>query len=175
MNYVFIAASLDGYIAESDGGIEWLNEQANPSNSDYGYADFISQIDALIMGRNSFEKVLGFEQWPYEKMVFVLSSTLTAVPPELLGRVEIISGAPVDILAKVHSKGFKNLYLDGGQVVQGFLAADLVDEMILTRMPILLGSGIPLFGGLAAPLRFVHKNTEVYDNVLVKSHYVRAR
>ncbi|NKB70941.1 MAG: dihydrofolate reductase [Candidatus Latescibacteria bacterium] len=175
MNYVYIAASIDGYIATKDGGIDWLHEQPNPSNSDYGYAEFMKNIDALVMGRNSFEKVLTFGQWPYEKKVFVLSSVLTEVPDELIGKVELLSGPLNDILSAVRSRGFDNLYIDGGVVIQRFLAEDLIDELIVTRIPILLGSGIPLFGSLDTPLRFVHKHTEIYDNALVKSHFVRSK
>jgi dihydrofolate reductase len=173
MNYVYIATSIDGYIANSDGGIEWLHDQPNPTNSDYGYSEFIKNIDALIMGRNSFEKVRTFEEWPYKEKVFVLSSILTEVPAELIDKVEFISGSPKEILSNINSRGFKSLYIDGGLVVQSFLAEDLIDELIVTRIPILLGGGIPLFGTLNEPLKFTHINTEVYDNALVKSHYVR--
>jgi dihydrofolate reductase len=175
LNYVYIATSIDGYIATSDGGIEWLHELPNPNNSDYGYSDFVKNIDALLMGRNSFEKVLTFDDWPYEKKVFVLSSTLNEVPSELIGKVEFISGTPIEILSIVNSQGFTNLYIDGGLVVQSFLAEDLIDELIVTRIPILLGGGIPLFGDLDKSLKFTHNNTEVYDNALVKSHYTRAK
>jgi dihydrofolate reductase len=171
MNYVYIATSIDGYIATSDGGIDWLHDQPNPNNSDYGYAEFISNIDALVMGRNTFEKVRTFGDWPYEKMVFVLSSTLTDVPTDLIGKIEFIAGTPNDVMTSIHSKGFNNLYIDGGKVIQSFLAADLIDELTVTRIPVLLGSGIPLFGELAEPMKFTHKKTEIYDNALVSSHY----
>ena len=127
------------------------------------------------MGRHSVDKVRTFIEWPYEKKVFVLSSKLAEVPSDLIGKIEFISGKPNEVLEAIHSQGFSNLYIDGGIVVQGFLAADLIDELIVTRIPILLGSGIPLFGELVKPLRFTHKNTEVFDNALVKSHYVRAK
>ena len=175
MNYVYIATSIDGYIATRDGDVEWLHELPNPNNNDYGYSEFMANIDALIMGRHTFEKVRTFGKWHYEKKVFVLSSVLTEVPNELIGKVEFISGPLKDILASVNSQGFNNLYIDGGLVIQSFLAEDLIDELIITRIPILLGGGIPLFGELNKPLRFVHRSTEVYDNALVKSHYVRAR
>jgi dihydrofolate reductase len=175
LNYVYIATSIDGYIATGDGGIEWLHELPNPNNSDYGYSDFIKNIDALLMGRNTFEKVLSFDDWPYDNKVFVLSSTLTEVPSELIGKVEFISGTPTEILSRVNSNGFTNLYIDGGLVIQSFLSEDLIDELIVTRIPILLGSGIPLFGDLVKPLKFTHNTTEVYGNALVKSHYTRAK
>ena len=175
MNYVYIATSIDGYIATNDGGIEWLHEQPNPTGSDYGYSEFTNNIDALVMGKNTFEKVRTFGEWPYKKKVFVLSSKLTDVPSELLGKIEFISGETNEVLEAINSQGFDNLYIDGGKVVQEFLSNDLIDELIVTRLPILLGKGIPLFGELAEPLRFTHKNTVIYDNALVKSHYVRAK
>ena len=175
MNFVYIATSIDGYIATSEGGVEWLHEQPNPVNSDYGYSEFISNIDALVMGRHSFEKVRTFGEWPYEKKVFVLSSTLADIPPDLVGKIEFVSGALNKVLNNIYLQGFNNLYIDGGVVVQSFFAADLIDELTVTRIPILLGGGIPLFGELVEPLRFTHKNTEVYDNALVKSRYVRTK
>jgi len=175
MNYVYIATSIDGYIATRDGDVEWLHELPNPNNNDYGYSEFMANIDALIMGRHTFEKVRTFGKWHYEKKVFVLSSVLTEIPNELIGKVEFISGPLKDILASVNSQGFNNLYIDGGLVIQSFLAEDLIDELIITRIPILLGGGIPLFGELNKPLRFVHKNTEIYDNSLVKSHFIRTK
>jgi dihydrofolate reductase len=173
MNYVYIAASVDGYIASKNGGVDWLQELPNPDHDDYGYSAFMENIDALVMGRNTFEKVLTFGDWSYKKKVFVLSSTLSEVPDELRGKVEMVSGSLVNVLQYIHSLGFESLYIDGGKVIQSFLAEDLIDELIITRIPIILGEGIPLFGRLIQPIRFVHMDTTVYDNALVKSHYAR--
>lgn len=170
-NYVYIAASLDGYIATKDGGIDWLSEIPNPDNSDYGFNDFVQKIDALIMGRNTFEKVLSFGQWPYPKKVFVLSNKLKEVPEELTDKVEIIAGDIKAIIVNLNKRGFLNLYIDGGKTIQSFLKENLIDEMIITRIPILLGSGIPLFGKLDKPLRFDEVETEILDDLLVKNHY----
>lgn len=170
-NYVYIAASLDGYIATKDGGIDWLSEVPNPDNSDYGFNDFVQKIDALIMGRNTFEKVLSFGQWPYPKKVFVLSNKLKEVPEELTDKVEIIAGDIKAIIVNLNKRGFLNLYIDGGKTIQSFLKENLIDEMIITRIPILLGSGIPLFGKLDKPLRFDEVETEILDDLLVKNHY----
>jgi dihydrofolate reductase len=175
MNYVYMALSIDGYIATRDGGVEWLHEQPNPDNNDYGYSEFMEDIDALVMGCHTFEKGGTFGEWHYEKKVFVLSSVLTEVPDELIGKVEFISSPLKEILSNLKSQGFNNLYIDGGLVIQSFLAEDLINELIVTRIPILLGGGIPLFGELSKPLRFVHRNTEVYDNALIKSHFVKAK
>ena len=162
MNYIYIAASIDGYIATCDGGIDWLHELPNPNNIDYGYSEFMKNIDALVMGRNTYEKVRTFGEWPYEKKVFVLSSMLTEVPDELIGKIEFISGQLKIIISNINLQGFKNLYIDGDLVIQSFLAEDLIDELIINRIPILLGGGIPLFRELSESLKFVHRNTEVY-------------
>jgi len=173
-NFVYIAASLDGFIADPEGGIEWLNELPNPEGSDFGWSEFLSGIDAILMGRKTFEKVLSFESWPYQLPVFVLSTSLQGIPASLIGKVEIIRDTPREVIELLHSRGFQNLYIDGGNTVQGFLAADLIDELIITRIPILLGKGIPLFGELEARLRFVHQGTNIFDNGLVQSRYQRS-
>ena len=172
MNYIYIATSIDGFIATSDGGIDWLHETPNPNGSDYGYRDFISNIDALLMGRNTYEKVRTFDSWPYDKKVFVASTSLTEVPEDLIGKVEFLSGTPSEMLAEINAKGFQNLYIDGGKLIQSFLALDMIDELIITRIPVLLGAGIPLFGDLPNSIKLTHKDTRVYDNALVKTHYL---
>lgn len=172
---VYIATSLDGYIATKDGGLDWLMNISNPDGSDYGWADFIDRIDALVMGRNTFETVLTFGEWPYEKPVFVLSGSLERLPPEAEGKAELVSGDLRQLMKQLNLRGFKNLYIDGGAVIQSFLAEDLVDEMTITRAPILLGEGIPLFGLLRKPMHFRHCKTEAFGNGLVKSHYIRQR
>jgi dihydrofolate reductase len=173
MNYVYIAASIDGYIATSDDGVDWLHEEPNPDNDDYGYTEFIKTIDALVMGRNTFEKVLTFGEWPYQKKVFVLSTLLTQIPEGLEGKVEILSGSLSDVLSEIEDQGFRNLYIDGGKLIQSFLSEDRIDELIVTRIPVLLGSGIPLFGKLGTPLKFKHIDTVVHSNALVQSRYAR--
>ena len=170
-NYIYIATSLDGYIASEDGGLEWLTEFPNPTNSDYGFNDFMQRVDALVMGRNTYEKVLSFGQWPYTKKVFVLSNNLKEIPEELADKVEIISGDIKAVTADLNKKGYVNLYIDGGKVIQSFLKEGLIDEMIITRIPILLGAGIPLFGKLDKPVQFDQVETEILDDLLVKSHY----
>ena len=174
-NYVYIATSLDGFIATSDGGLDWLMEIPNPDKSDYGYADFIDRVDALVMGRNTFEKVLTFGEWSYTKHVFVLSNSLTEIPENLTGKAEIITGNVTDVVRKLNQQGYRNLYIDGGKVIQSFLKEDLIDELIITRIPILLGKGIPLFGDIDQRLKFKHIKTEVLNKMLVKSYYARDR
>ena len=173
MNYVYIAASIDGYIATVDGDVDWLHEVPNPDNDDYGYSEFMENIDALVMGRNTFEKVLTFGDWFYKKKVFVMSSSLTEVPDGLKGKVEILSGSLSGVLSEIESQGFKSLYIDGGKLIQSFLYEDLIDELIVTRIPILLGGGIPLFGKLNSPLRFTHIETKIHNDALVMTRYAR--
>lgn len=172
-NIVYIATSLDGYIATPEGGVEWLNEIPNPEGSDFGWADFMARIDAILMGRKTFEKVLDFGNWPYQKPVFVLSTKLKVIPENLSEKAEIISGGIHEVVADLNQRGYQALYIDGGTLIQGFLAEDLIDEIIITRIPILLGKGIPLFREQDQSLQFDHKKTEIFNDSLVKSHYVR--
>ncbi|MEM9808331.1 MAG: dihydrofolate reductase family protein [Cyanobacteria bacterium P01_D01_bin.56] len=175
-NYVYIATSLDGFIATCDGAIGWLDEIPNPEQSDFGYGKFMARVDAIVMGRNTFEKVLTFGFWPYEKPVFVLSNRLKSVPENLVGHVEIIADRQVNsLVAYLQGRGYEHLYIDGGQTIQNFLSEDMIDGMIITRVPIVLGEGIPLFGNLANRLHFQHEKTDVFTNGLVKSSYVRVR
>lgn len=171
---MYVVTSLDGFIATKDGGIDWLSEIPNPKKSDYGFSAFMSGVDALVMGRNTFDKVVTLSRWPYDRPVFVLSHTLKEIPEELVGKAEIIGGPIKKIVKHLRQRGYCHLYVDGGRVIQSFLEADAIDEMILTQVPILLGDGIPLFGQLSQRLAFRHKNTKVYGN-LVQSHYVRDR
>ena len=156
-NKVFIATSLDGYIADSNGKIEWLLSIPNPENDDMGYNEFISQIDALIMGRNTFEVVCGFDKWYYEKHVFVLSDSMTEIPVKFRDKASLVKGNLKDILAEIHEKGYHRLYIDGGKTIQSFLKEDLIHEMTITLIPYLLGGGISLFGDLSETLKSKQK------------------
>ena len=174
-NYVYIATSLDGFIATNEGDLDWLDEIPNQEKNDFGFADFMSGIDAIVMGRKTFEKVLSFGAWPYDKPVYVLTRSKAEVPEAMENKVEFITGAPPEVVAQLKELGHQNLYIDGGITIQGFLEENLIDEMIITRVPILLGNGISLFGKLAQRLHFKHKNTEILNEMLVKSHYIRIR
>lgn len=171
---VYIGTSLDGFIAKKDGNLDWLVKFQNKEVGD-SYEEFIITIDAHVIGRGTFETVLAYHPWPYEKKVFVLSSTIKQIPEALQGKVTVLSMKPRDVLKYLSSEGFSNIYVDGGNVIQGFLKEDCIDELIITRVPVLLGSGIPLFGSLNNDLRFEHKKTQVYSNGLVKSWYTRKR
>ena len=176
-NTVYIATSLDGYIASRDGRIEWLINVPNPTGTDYGYAEFIEGIDAIVMGRNTFEKVLDLtgENWPYTKPVFVLSTRLNKRPDSVPETVEIVNMGPRELVDQLQGLGYENLYIDGGMVIQAFLEEDLVDTMIITRVPIVLGGGYPLFGERTKALPFRFAGHEVFNDALVKSVYVRDR
>lgn len=170
---VYIGTSLDGFIARKDGDIDWLVRFEEPVRDDY--AEFISTIDAVVMGRGTFEKVLTFPSWPYEQKVFVLSTRLKQLPDHLKGKAAVLSMKPREVLAYLSSEGFSNIYVDGGKVIQGFLNEDCIDELIITKVPVLIGSGIPLFGGLDHDIQFEHVRTKAFSNGLVKSHYERIR
>jgi len=169
---VFIATSLDGYIARADGSIDWLEEASAETAEDYGFRRFFDSVDALVMGPNTFETVQSFEKWPYgAKPVVVLSSRLSAVPEGLPGTVEVASGSPAEVGQKLAARGLRHLYVDGGGTIQRFLEAGLSHELTITRLPILRGAGIPLFGPLSRDLRLKHLETRSYPNGLVQSRY----
>lgn len=175
-NYIYIATSLDGYIATPDGGVEWLNDIPNPDKSDFGFADFMDCVDCLLMGRRTYEAVLGFGgTWPYHKKVYVLSHSLRSVPDHISDQVELVSGSLPDVLEQLKLQGIQNIYIDGGQLIQSALQEDLIDQMVITRVPVLLGGGIPLFGKLLNSMKFCHLETEVLAGSLVKSSYQRVR
>lgn len=174
-NIVYIATSIDGYIARKDGNLDWLMEIPDPENSDYGFSEFMDRIDGIIIGRNTYETVIGFDQWPYTKPVFILSNTLKEVAGDVKRKAEIVSGKLEIIIDSLRKKGFENLYIDGGRTIQSFLQQNLIDELILTRIPIILGSGIPLFVSMDREIGFNHIETEIFDNTMVKSRYVRKK
>lgn len=171
---VYMATSADGFIAKPDGDIEWLHrpEYAFSGGDGLSYDEFISTVDALVMGRNTFEKVLTFGEWPYENIsVSVLSTGELNVPDHLRTKVKTDSGAPKELVARLASEGKRHLYIDGGETIRRFLQARLIGEITITQIPILLGEGIPLFNatGIEAPLKLL--GTTAYDNGLVQFRY----
>ncbi len=134
-NIVNVGISLDGYIADRNGGLDWLNMVPNPDNDDFGFANFMGHIDALVMGRKTLDMILSFGcEWPYSKPVFVMSSTMKDVPEAVQGKVEIMNGSLENIVKTLNTKGFKKLYIDGGKLIQSFLEKDMIDELILTTL-----------------------------------------
>ena len=171
--FVYIAQSLDGFIAKSDGNIDWLIDIPNPEGSDWGFGEFMKRIDAVIMGRNTFDKVVSLGWWEYTKPVFVLSNKLKDVPKELSRKAEIIKGDPKTLLLTLEDRGYYNYYVDGGITIQSFIKEDLIDELIISTIPVILGSGIPLFGNIGRRLKFRHVKTEVLNGIIVKNYYKR--
>lgn len=175
-NIVFIGRSLDGFIAGKNGELDWLESIPNPDNISMGFSDLMKEIDAIVMGRTTYETVIGFGiDWPYDKPVFVLSNTIKEIQENLRTKVTLIKGELSEVLAKIHSKGLKKLYIDGGRTIQNFLKEDLVDELIISTIPILLGGGFHLFGELEKPLEFDHVKSKVYLNQIVQDKYKRRR
>ena len=175
---VYIGASVDGYIAKSNGDIDWLlrPEYSTAGLKGLTYEQFISTVDAIVLGRHSFEKILSFSNWYYEGTpVVVLTSRELTIPDHLSGKVRVMSGPPEDIVSQLTSAGKRHLYIDGGVTIQRFLEARLITEITITRIPILLGSGIPLFGstGSEQTLRLIEATTS--ENGFVQERYeVRA-
>lgn len=175
-NKVFIATSLDGYIADKNGSIDWLNSLPNPDNLDFGYNNFIAQIDAIIMGRATFETVCSFDiDWPYQKPVFVLSNSLKNIPEEYENKAFLVNGTLKEILKEIHVKGYYRLYIDGGKTIQSFLKEDLIDELIISIIPTLLGGGFSLFSDLKQKLDFECVESKLYLKQIVQNHYKRIR
>ncbi len=175
-NSVFIATSLDGYIADENGGIDWLDTFPEINEIDTGYLAFTAEIDALVMGRATFEKVCSFDiDWPYQKPVFVLSRTLSEIPKKYEGKVELLQGTVPEIVAEIHQRGHYRLYIDGGKLIQSFLQEDLIDAMIITVIPVLLGGGFPLFGSLSRRLLFECEGSKIYFDTVVQHSFKRKR
>lgn len=171
---VFIATSLDGFIARQDGRIDWL-ENANtisPAEEDFGYNNFFESVDTLVMGRKTFATALTFDSWPYgDKKVLVLSNTLSSVPIHLQKTVSIGAGSPKEILRLLENNGSKHIYLDGGMTIQGFLSENLVNEMTITKIPILIGAGRPLFANFGKDIPLVLLEARSYPNGFVSLKY----
>ena len=166
---VFIGTSLDGFIARPNDELDFLPPGGGEP---HGYEEFIATIDALVIGRKTFEKVLSFPEWPYgQKRVVVLSSSPLDLSKVRGGVVEQMSGSPAEIVSRLAASGAHRLYVDGGVTIQRFLRDGLVQRLIITRVPVLIGEGIPLFGPLPHDIRVRHVATRQYKSGLVQSEY----
>ena len=166
---VFIGTSVDGFIARPDGALDWLPEGGGEP---HGYDEFIASVDVIVIGRKTFETVLSFDAWPYgDKRVVVLSSRPIDFSAVAGGLVEQMGGSPAEIVARLAASGAKHLYIDGGITIQGFLRAGLIQRLVITRVPVLIGEGIPLFGALPHDIRLHHVATRHYPSGLVQSEY----
>ncbi len=166
---IFIGTSLDGFIARPNGDLDFLPEGGGEP---HGFNEFIASIDALVIGRKSFEKVLTFKPWPYgSKRVVVLSSRPIDLSAAVGGVIEQMSGTPAEIVSKLAASGAHHLYIDGGVTIQRFLRAGLIQRLIITRVPVLIGEGVPLFGTLPRDIRLSHVATRHFPSGLVQSEY----
>ena len=166
---VFVGASVDGFIARSNHELDWLPPGGGEP---HGYDEFIASVDAIVIGRNTFEKILTFEAWPYgDKRVVVLSSRPVDLSAAVGGVVEQMAGPPAEIVSQLAASGAHHLYVDGGITIQGFLRAGLIQRLIITRVPVLIGDGVPLFGTLPRDIRLRHVATRYYPSGLVQSEY----
>ncbi len=166
---VFVGTSLDGFLARPNGDLDFLPVDGGEP---HGYDEFVASVDAIVIGRRTFETVLGFGTWPYgRKRVVVLSSGAVDLGAVRGGNVEWMTGPPAEIVAKLEASGARHLYVDGGITIQGFLRAGLIHRIVVTRVPVLIGQGIPLFGSLPRDVRLRHVVTRSFPSGLVQSEY----
>ena len=165
---IFVGTSLDGFIARRDGSLDFLSQGGDDP---HGFDEFMTTVDALVMGRKTYDFVTNFDTWPYgKKPVFVLSSNEIKSPPN--GAIaEHTSGNPGDIISELSARGIEHIYVDGGSTIQRFLRAGLIHRLIITRVPVLIGSGIPLFGDLDHDILLRHVSTRNFASGLVQSEY----
>ena len=171
---VFVGVSLDGFIARPNGDLDWLMGEGGGDSAEHGYNEFIAGIDAIVMGRRTFEKVLSFDKWYYgSKRVVVLSHQPLdlSVAQARGGVVEGMAGSPAEVVSTLAASGAHRLYVDGGITIQQFLRAGLIHRLIISRLPVLIGDGIPLFGSLPYDIRLSHIATRTYPGGMVQSEY----
>ncbi len=161
----FLGASLDGFIAEADGGLGFL---APFEGEDNGYRAFYAAVDTLLMGRKTYETVLGFDAWPFSDRRVVV---LTRNPRTPRFNERFRSGAPAEVLDTLASEGARHVYADGGQVVTQFLAAGCLDALTVTFVPVVLGTGIRLFGSDPGRHRLELESTRSFDSGMVQLRY----
>lgn len=166
--HVFIATSLDGFIARRDGAVDWLG-RVERAGQDYGYQAFADRMDTVLLGRRTYDKVLEFSEWPYPgKRVCVV----THKPPAAARAGEsFVGGTPATIREQLAEAGARNVYVDGGVLVSEFMAAGLLDELVISVIPVLLGAGLPLWARpfTETPLTLV--SADAFDAGLVQLKY----
>lgn len=166
---VYIATSLDGFIARSNGEVDWLGEPSAEAVADF--ERLMAGVDCVVMGRATYETVRSFGEWPYTKPVVVLTSRSLDLPDELASSVQTMSGSVHEVRDALADRGFDRLYIDGGRTIRSFLSENLIDRLVLTTAPILLGEGVPLFGPLEADTNLQHVTTRVLEGGFVQSEY----
>lgn len=166
---VFCGVSVDGFLARSNHALDFLR---TGEQEPHGFDEFYGSVDVVVIGRKTFEVVLRFGKWFYgKKPVVVLSSGPLDFSLVQGGVVEQMSGEPAEIVTQLKTRGFKHAYIDGGMTIQRFLAAGLIDRLVITRVPVLIGEGIPLFGPVPRDIRLRHVSTRCYNGGLVQSEY----
>ncbi|HUP05351.1 MAG TPA: dihydrofolate reductase family protein [Bryobacteraceae bacterium] len=166
---VFCGVSVDGFLARPDHALDFLDASEPES---HGFEEFFDTVDVVVMGRRTFEVVLSFGAWHFgKKPVVVLSGRALDLSPVKDGVVEQMSGDPAEIVRRLESRGFRHAYIDGGATIQRFLSAGLIHRLVITRVPVLIGTGIPLFGPLHRDIQLHHVATRAYKTGLVQSEY----
>ena len=177
---VYIATSIDGYIATPDGGVDWLhtsgNLEADMGSEDMGFQSFMDSVDCMIMGRKCMEMISSMnitpEQWPYgDVRIVVLSNTVKEPPKNLSGKIEMYSGDVQELIIKLESSGFKHAYIDGGSTITSFINLKLIDEMTITKAPVLLGGGVPLFGKINTSVKLENAKASTFPNDFIQVKY----
>ena len=166
---VFCGVSVDGFLARPNDTLDFLR---TGEQEPHGFEEFYGSVDVVVIGRKTFEVVLTFGKWFYgKKPVVVLSSGPLDFSSVKGGVVEQMSGEPAEIVKQLKTRGFKHAYIDGGMTIQRFLAAGLIDRLVITRVPVLIGTGIPLFGPVPRDISLRHVATRCYNGGLVQSEY----
>jgi dihydrofolate reductase len=165
---VFVGTSLDGFLARKNGAFDFL---PTDGGEPHGYDEFIKSVDAIVIGRNTFEIVRAMPDWAYGKKRVVVLSSHPIDLSKIQGRVEQMSGSPAEIVARLAASGAHHLYVDGGITIQRFLRDGLVTNLSITRVPVLIGEGIPLFGSLPHDMKLRHLGTRSFPSGLVTSEY----
>jgi dihydrofolate reductase len=171
-NGTCIATSLDGFIARRDHQIDWLTKQ-DTEGDDLGFEAFMASVDGIVMGRGSYENVLTFGEWPYKKPVIVMSKRLSDddIPKRLQGRIRMVDLGPAEMIKSLAAEGWSRAYVDGGKIVQSFIRCGLIEDLVLTTIPILLGDGLRLFGEIGGDIDLELIDSKSFGSGLVQTHY----
>jgi len=170
--HVFIATSLDGFVARVNHELDWLMKQ-NTEGEDHGYEEFMDSVDGIVMGRGSYRTVLSFGEWPYKKPVIVMSKSLSDhdIPASLRDRVQLTALDPPEVMRWLQEQGWSRAYIDGAKVVQSFIREGLIEDIVLTTIPILIGEGLSLFGGVDADVDLELSSVRSFESGLVQRRY----
>jgi dihydrofolate reductase len=168
---VFVGMSLDGFIARTDGTYDFLHAAENENAGSYGFEEFMATVDALVMGRNTFETVRVFGKWPYGSTPVIVLTTRSPAAAPAGASVEFMSGEPAEIVARLAARGIDHIYVDGGETIQRFLRAGLITHLVLSRVPVIIGTGISIFGALEKDIQLRHIATREFPGGMVQSEY----